>query len=133
MSLVRMKCMEGTEGLVKGNVYKVNKDELEVIEGTKYCKVYDKENSKYLGLFRFSRFEEYVKVQNVIIIEITSCVDCPESEVSRDPDPYDSFCDDDVKCICKLTGNVITSACRPYQLREETDIPDNCPKLREMN
>lgn len=74
---------------------------------------------------------------------MNKCTQCRFIEVSSDPDPYDSFCDTDVKARClaarnqipKLTsrGNIkagepfITVACRPYMLDKECDIPSWCP------
>jgi len=63
-----------------------------------------------------------------INIKINNCVDCSEHQVLSDPDPYDWFCDDDVKVICKVNKKVITCACRPRHIRKECDIPTWCPK-----
>jgi len=62
-------------------------------------------------------------------IKINNCIDCMEHEILNDPDPYDWFCDDDVKVICKLNRRKITCACRPYNIRKECDIPIWCPKI----
>jgi hypothetical protein len=74
--------------------------------------------------------------------EITSCVDCPHHRIERDPDPHDSFCSDDVKVRCDLSRVVssgyyekepyVTVACRPYNTRKETPIPDWCPLLTNV-
>lgn len=80
-------------------------------------------------------------------LKITSCMDCKDHKVISDPDPHDSFCDDDEAVICTLTkkekGEIkpnseyeadkqdfktITVSCRPYNKRRETPIPDWCPK-----
>ena len=70
---------------------------------------------------------------------------CKNHEVMRDPDPDDWFCDDDCAVVCKLTKNkrrkigsrylsersefkIVTCACRPYNLKKETEIPNWCPK-----
>ena len=58
-----------------------------------------------------------------------SCIDCPAHEVLPDPDPFDWFCDDDVKVICRhMDDKEITVACRPYHTRAETTpVPEWCP------
>ena len=65
-----------------------------------------------------------------IALEIESCVDCPHCGITQDPDPLDWFCDDDKKAVCELSdgGKIITSSCRPYQLRQECKVPDWCPR-----
>lgn len=63
-------------------------------------------------------------------LKISNCIDCPFHEVRSDPDPDDWFCDDDTNVVCLKTRrkpNVITSACRPYNVRKESDIPSWCP------
>lgn len=69
---------------------------------------------------------------NAVRLKITNCMDCPYHAVLRDPDPYDWFCDDDEKVVCRKTKSerVITSACRPYNKREECAVPNWCPLLR---
>lgn len=62
-----------------------------------------------------------------------NCTKCQFHEVQRDPDPYDWFCDDDVKVVCKKTkraNNEITVACRPYNIRRESARPKWCPLLK---
>jgi len=61
-------------------------------------------------------------------VTITNCIDCPEHQILKDPDPDDWFCDDDVKVICGLNNKQITCACRPYNTRKECNIPTWCPK-----
>lgn len=85
---------------------------------------------------------------NQATLTLTNCLDCPHHEIIADPDPYDSFCSDDEAVICKLTPNenkdlkaawrsrrqdykLVTSACRPYRIREESQIPDWCPLLKK--
>lgn len=78
-------------------------------------------------------------------LKIKSCVDCPHHDIVPDPDPTDSFCDDDVAVLCKkmlphkkdqvrwhdskpFPHRVLTVSCRPYQVEiETTPIPDWCP------
>lgn len=63
-------------------------------------------------------------------LTIKNCLDCPYHEVKRDPDPDDWFNDDDEKVVCNKTkrkNNEITVACRPYNLRKESEIPKWCP------
>lgn len=73
-----------------------------------------------------------------------NCMDCPNHGVIRDPDPDDSFCDDDKAIVCQKTKNpepkptsshlsersahrVVQCAIRPYNLRKEGDSPSWCP------
>lgn len=64
-----------------------------------------------------------------------NCIDCKYHRVWSDPDPADWFCDDDKKVVCsKLTDqngdfSTITTACRPYNLRKESERPVWCPLL----
>jgi hypothetical protein len=61
---------------------------------------------------------------------IENCQDCPHHENRMDPDPDDWFCDDDMKVVCLKTSrkdNEITCACRPYNLRKESEVPKWCP------
>jgi hypothetical protein len=65
-------------------------------------------------------------------IKIENCVDCPFHKELPDPDPFDSFCSDDVKIVCtKEGGKPITVACRPHYTRKESKIPPWCPLLEE--
>lgn len=64
----------------------------------------------------------------------TNCTTCKHHEVRPDPDPHDWFCDDDVKVVCTLTkrkDNTITVACRPYNVKKESDTPKWCPLKRK--
>jgi hypothetical protein len=73
-----------------------------------------------------------------------SCLDCPMHKIIADPDPEDWFCDDDMAVVCTKTPNddqnpsskyasdrqgfkEVTSSCRPYNLRKETEVPEWCP------
>lgn len=56
-----------------------------------------------------------------------NCIDCPHHVVLPDPDPSDWFNDDDVKVQCRINGRNVTTACRPYQTRKESETPDWCP------
>ena len=64
-----------------------------------------------------------------------NCIDCPFHKVLADPDPHDWFCDDDVKVVCTKTRNnkTITSACRPYNTRKESETPYWCPLKKNKN
>jgi hypothetical protein len=65
-------------------------------------------------------------------ISTTNCIDCSSHEVIRDPDPDDWFCDDDVAVVCNLSDRRrITCACRPYNIKKESETPDWCPKLKK--
>ena len=72
-----------------------------------------------------------MKDQKTIHVSITSCTECPFHKVLPDPDPYDWFCDDDVKVICTKQSREITVACRPYNIVRETPVPDWCPLLTQ--
>jgi len=61
----------------------------------------------------------------------SNCLDCPYHKVLPDPDPDDWFCDDDVKVVCVLAGCEVTSSCRPYKTREESEVPRWCPLSQE--
>ena len=60
-----------------------------------------------------------------------NCMDCPLHRVLADPDPYDWFCDDDVKIYCTKAQRNIAVACRPYNDRKESKVPIWCP-LKEL-
>lgn len=132
MNRTKTTCIDGTDILEYGKNYYIDNEH--TIDGLSFVDVYKGvDSTESLGTFRLDRFEDIEKEPNVVLIEITTCAECPDSKIEHDPDPYDSFCSDDVKCICKLTGEVITSSCRPYNIKKETLIPDDCPRLREMD
>lgn len=56
-----------------------------------------------------------------------NCTFCKEHEVLPDPDPYDWFCDDDVKVVCKRAKRDVTVACRPHRIKKECNTPKWCP------
>ena len=60
-------------------------------------------------------------------LTIKNCTECPFHEVLPDPDPYDWFCDDDVRVYCNKANKNITVACRPYNIKKESEVPDWCP------
>lgn len=82
---------------------------------------------------------------------ILNCTVCDAHVVERDPDPYDSFCDDDIRVRCTKTANqtpsytsfgmirarepYITVGCRPYRKEVECEVPSWCPlrKQEESN
>lgn len=74
-----------------------------------------------------------------------NCLDCPFHSIIPDPDPYDSFCSDDIAVVCTKTLNptrdlnhtycanrspfrAITVSCRPYNDRRESSQPSWCPR-----
>lgn len=74
----------------------------------------------------------------------SNCMDCGHKSVISDRDPDDWFCDDDKAVVCTITPNpkqntqsrfmadhsafrATTCACRPYNLRKESDTPTWCP------
>jgi hypothetical protein len=73
-----------------------------------------------------------------------NCIDCENHLVINDRDPNDWFCDDDKAVVCTLTKNPkhkpdskylsersqyksVTVACRPYNIRKESEQPEWCP------
>lgn len=60
----------------------------------------------------------------------SNCTECPAHSIQHDPDPNDWFCDDDVKVVCKHTGQNITVSCRPTNIVRECEIPTWCPLLK---
>ena len=60
------------------------------------------------------------------------CKQCPACKVLPDPDPYDWFCEDDVKMVCSLKLNedkepkTIDVSLRPYQV-SKVKVPNWCP------
>ena len=71
------------------------------------------------------------------INEIKKCVQCPHCTILPDPEPYDWFCDDDVKLFCEKLKRTVAAALRPYE-SDEVDIPSDCPLesniiIRNMN
>ena len=73
-----------------------------------------------------------------------NCLDCDNHKIIADPDPDDWFCDDDKAVVCKISTNPkqdlsskwksdhhanrsVTRSCRPYNLREESTVPEWCP------
>ena len=77
----------------------------------------------------------------------SNCMDCPHHLVVNDPDPTDSFNDDDVAVLCTKTLNhsqrhyyaykrlfeyePITVSCRPHYKRKESITPKWCPILKK--
>ena len=77
----------------------------------------------------------------------SNCMDCPHHLVVNDPDPTDSFNDDDVAVLCTKTPNhsqrhyyaykrlfeyePITVSCRPHHKRKESITPKWCPLLKD--
>ena len=60
------------------------------------------------------------------INEILKCVQCPHCIILPDPDPYDWFCDDDVKLFCEKLKRTVAAALRPHE-GDKVDIPSDCP------
>ena len=82
--------------------------------------------------------------KRVVKIEIDNCTLCPHHLVVADPDLEDSFCRDDKAIVCTKVRGInnkrfnnpgfqdympITTACRPYNLKKEASIPEQCPLL----
>lgn len=62
-----------------------------------------------------------------IELEVKYCSECPFGKVMADPDPYDWFCDDDKKVVCKKLNKEIYGALRPYEVGKIDAVPDCCP------
>lgn len=73
------------------------------------------------------------KQQPQATLNISNCMDCPFHKVLADPDPDDWFCDDDVRVYCTKANQNITTACRPYNTRNESEVPTWCPLLTTSN
>jgi len=75
-----------------------------------------------------------------------SCINCDNSLIINDRDPYDWFCDDDLAVVCKLVKNdkqdldsrhpsdhsqykAVAVSIRPYCVEREAIVPEWCPKL----
>lgn len=54
------------------------------------------------------------------------CSKCPCCLIQPDLDPFDWFCDDDVKIVCSKTGKVVACALRPYEAYKYKP-GDKCP------
>jgi hypothetical protein len=65
-------------------------------------------------------------------ITITNCTECTAHKIKSDPDPSDLFNDDDVKVVCSIAKKNITTACRPYNIKKECEIPSWCPKNKRL-
>lgn len=66
-------------------------------------------------------------------MKINNCTDCKHHNIYPDPDPGDCICDDDVKVVCALTDKKITYACRPYNVKKESKIPNFCPLIKNKD
>ena len=44
-----------------------------------------------------------------IVNEIEKCTQCPHCTILPDPDPYDWFCDDDVKLFCEKLKRTVAA------------------------
>ena len=53
-----------------------------------------------------------------IVNEIEKCTQCPHCTILPDPEPYDWFCDDDVKLFCEKLKRTVAAALRPYESDE---------------
>lgn len=76
-----------------------------------------------------------------------NCLACQFHKVIPDPDPYDSFCDDDQAIVCTKMKNdkqnmespyladhsefkKVVVSCRPYNLKHEDETPEWCPLIK---
>lgn len=78
---------------------------------------------------------------------LDNCIDCPHHKIVPDPDPTDWFCDDDVAVLCTKSENTtkgkawksgevwphqaVTTSCRPYGTKDESERPTWCPLTKE--
>lgn len=51
-----------------------------------------------------------------IVNEIEKCTQCPHCTILPDPDPYDWFCDDDVKLFCEKLKRTVAAALDPTKV-----------------
>ena len=70
-------------------------------------------------------------LKNKANLEINNCTNCPFHKVLPDPDPNDWFNYDDIKVVCIKAQKEITCACRPYNIKKESEIPDWCPLIKK--
>jgi hypothetical protein len=63
-------------------------------------------------------------------LQMKSCVECASHKVELDPDPFDWFCDDDVKVVCTTKNKVVTAGCRPYNIKRDAIVPKWCPRKK---
>ncbi len=56
-----------------------------------------------------------------------TCNSCSSLRLLPDPDPYDSFCDDDQKAICTENGKIISRSLNVWE-SSKVGIPSWCPK-----
>ena len=68
----------------------------------------------------------FQEMDKTIVNEIEKCTQCPHCTILPDPEPYDWFCDDDVKLFCEKLKRTVAAALRPYE-SDEVDIPSDCP------
>ncbi|MCQ2749075.1 MAG: hypothetical protein MJ246_03585 [Clostridia bacterium] len=59
------------------------------------------------------------------------CSACPCCRILPDPDPYDWFCDDDVKIYCEKLEKVIARSLRPNEAYKFEASKKVCPKVNE--
>ncbi|MCK9428515.1 MAG: hypothetical protein M0R17_00710 [Candidatus Omnitrophica bacterium] len=72
-------------------------------------------------------------IANVGDLSISTCIECPAHTIESDPDPYDDFCDDDIKIGCKFKKDCYsTTGCRPYNAKKESSVPDWCPFIMKV-
>lgn len=78
-----------------------------------------------------SKVKEH-RTRGIALLPIENCIDCPYHLILFDPDPNDSFCNDDRKVLCQKSDNrIITVGCRPYMLRKECTVPSWCSLKKE--
>ena len=68
-----------------------------------------------------------MKAKHPSVKKPQNCLDCVHAVQAMDPDPFDWFCDDDMKVTCSIAKKTITIGCRPYNLRRESKAPNWCP------
>lgn len=93
---------------------------LEALSALKNTEMYKELKGYYNTLFNN---EKVVAFSGKIL---HSCTDCPQMKRELNPDPNDSFNDDDMAFSCTFTGKVLSDCRRPY---EKQPIPDDCPRL----
>jgi len=87
---------------------------IEAIEELQGTKMYNELKMLYEQIFTTKKITRY-------------CTDCIHMDRITTPDPYDWFCDDDQRYVCKISGKTLSEANRPY---EKQPTPPDCPLER---
>jgi hypothetical protein len=84
-----------------------------------------------------------------IVLNISSCLECPKHQLIQDPDPVDPEREEDVAVVCTLSPNPardpasllhsdqsphrpVVTVCPPSLAEAQALIPDWCPLLHKV-